>query len=68
MLGFGGEEEAVECGEVARVVLVVIYIEYAAYTPFTSDLDGGDVGAVDGECGPAVGRNVSVDEDDGSGT
>ena len=61
MLGLGGEEESVECGEVARVALVIVDVEYVAYTPFASDLDGGDVGAVDGECSPAVGRYVSVD-------
>ena len=53
MLGFGGE--------VVRVDLVIVDVEYAAYTPFASDLDGGDVGAIGGEGGPAVGGYVSVD-------
>ena len=48
--------------------LVVVDVEDAAYTPFASDLDGGYVRAVDGEGSPAVGRYVSVDQNEGFST
>ena len=50
------------------MVLVVVYVEDTAGTPLAGDLDGGDVGAVDGEGSPTVGGDVSVNKDHGSCT